>query len=342
MIPGVIPNDRLEAVTRAAHEAFGATDIEDLYILQKGQSGALVFRIIVRGAPYLLRLITRNPDITLPDHFTCMKLAADAGLAPRIWHTSIEDRLSITDFVATAPLPMSDALVRMPATLRALHALPPFPERVDHLNTTCTFLLNKGAATDGLIQRIRTSNILPEVDTQYLIDVYEQIAAAYVRRESDKVSSHSDLFRPDNILFNGSRVLLVDWEAAFLNDRYADLAAVANMLVGTDDQERAFLQEYFGKPANEHQSARLFLMRQLAHIFYTMAFLFLGSAGQPIDWTDPVPDFNDLRQRIWTGEANMTDRPSKIIYGRAHRQQLLQNVSRARFNESLRIVSDQQ
>ena len=87
------------------------------------------------------------------------------------------------------------------------------------------------------------------------------------------VSSHNDLFKPDNILFDGSRVWLVDWEAAFLNDRYADLAVVANLVATNETEERIYLQEYFGQPADAYQLARLFLMKQITHMFYAMAFL---------------------------------------------------------------------
>src|SRR4029077_17822977 len=107
----VIPQEKSAAVTRALHEAFGVTEFEDIRMLTKGQSGALVYRIIVGGSPYLLRIITRTQDPTLPDHFRCMKSAAEAGLAPHIRYTSIEDRISMTDFVEAVPFPMAEALV---------------------------------------------------------------------------------------------------------------------------------------------------------------------------------------------------------------------------------------
>jgi thiamine kinase-like enzyme len=61
------------------------------------------------------------------------------------------------------------------------------------------------------------------------------------------VSSHNDL-KPENTLFDGDRVWLVDWEAAFLNDRYHDLATVENFVVTNDAEEEAHLRAYFGEP----------------------------------------------------------------------------------------------
>jgi thiamine kinase-like enzyme len=167
-----------------------------------------------------------------------MKAAAEAGLAPHVWYTSVEDRISITDFVEVAHFPVTDALIRIPAALRTLHALPRFPGVPVHINTSCMFLMNKGAAVDGFFQQFRAANVLPKDETEELFAHHAQLAEVYPRHDPDMMPSHNDLFKPDNILFDGHRVWLVDWEAAFLNDQYADLAVVS------------------------------------AHMFYAMAFLF--------------------------------------------------------------------
>ncbi len=237
----MIPHEKSAAVTRGLREAFGTTEFEDIRDLSRGLASNPVFRIVVRGSAFLLRINLRAGNLTR--HFTCMRAAAEAGLAPHVWYTSIEDRISITDFVEAVPFSVADALVRVPAALRKLHALPPFPAAPKHINTSCTFLLNKGAALDGFMQQFRAANILPKRETGELFARYDQVAAVYPLDDPDMVSSHNDLFKPDNILFDGHRVWLVDWETAFLNDRYADLAVVANLIVTNDAEERLYLQE---------------------------------------------------------------------------------------------------
>lgn len=159
----------------------------------------------MNGSPYLLKIITRAGDPTR--HYTSMKTAAEAGLAPRVWYTSIEDRISITDFVDAHPLPVSEALTRLPALLRELHALPPFDRAP--FNTTCTLLIQKGPALDDWLCKFRSANILPEADSKEFFGLYGEIAAVYPDNDQQMVSSHNDLFKPDNILFDGQRVLLV-------------------------------------------------------------------------------------------------------------------------------------
>ena len=336
----MIPQEKSAAVTRGLSEAFGVSGFDEVSRLTKGQTSSLVFRIVVQGSPYMLRIIMRTDSIGPACHFACMNTAAEAGLAPRVWYTSIEDRLSITDFVDCVPFPRTEALVRMPRALRALHSLPPFPTRAPHLNTSCTFLLNKGPARDGFIQRFQAANILPKCEAGELFARFEQIAAAYQPHGEDTVSSHNDLFKPDNVLFDGDRVWLVDWEAAFLNDRFADLAVVANLVVSDETEENIYLQEYLGQRPDEHQLARFFLMKQVTHIFYAMAYLFLASSGEPVNLNEPAPEFRDFHRRFWAGKIRLADKDTKIAYGRVHLEQLLNHTPRARLEEALRIASD--
>jgi thiamine kinase-like enzyme len=332
----MIPQEKSAAVTRGLREAFGVTECEDIRMM-KDLAASLVFRIVVRGSPFLLKISTRTSDPAR--HYACMKAAADAGLAPRVWHTSVEDMLSIEDFVEAVPFPAADALVRIPAALRTLHALPPFAGVPNHINTSCTFLIHKGPAVDGFLQRFQAANLLPKAESEELFARYAQVASVYPHHDPDMVSSHNDLFKPDNILFDGRRVWLVDWEAAFRNDRYADLAVVANLVVTNEAEERIYLQQYFGAPPDPYQLARFYLAQQIAHMFYAMVFLLLGSAGKPIDWSDPVPEFRDFHRRFWSGEVELKDNHTKTIYGRVHWERLVRNMHHARFDESLRIVA---
>jgi len=332
----MIPQDKIAAAARGLTEAFGVAAFDDIRDLTERPGSNRAFRIVVRGSAYLLRINTRPGD--MKRHFDCMQAAADAGLAPIVRYANADDRISITDFVNTEPLPANEALRRVPAALRALHALPPFP--VAPFNTTCTFLLNKGDLLDGFLRQFQAAKILPERGLEEFLAQYARLAAAYSSLDPDPVPSHNDLFKPDNILFDGNRLWLVDWEAAFQNDRYADLAVVANMLVAGEAEEQVYLQEYFGAPPTSYQAARFYLMRQLAHMFYAMAFLSQGSAGKPVDWSEPVPAYNDFQRRFWARDVGLADSHSKAVYGRVHWERLRKNLGEPGLDEALKITAN--
>lgn len=332
----MIPQEKSEAVVRGLREAFGVTGFEDIETITRGHTSSLVFRIVVQGSPYLLKIILRADDATR--HYASMKAAAEASIAPRVWYTSTEDKVSITDFVDARPLSQSEALFRLPASLRALHALPSFGRAP--FNTTCTFLIDQTPALDGFLQRFLAANPFPKAGSDEFFARYAELKAVYPWLDREMVSSHNDLFKPDNILFDGVQVWLVDWEAAFLNDRYADLAVAANHVVTHEEEERRYLERYFGAAPTAYQLARFHLMQQLAHLFYAMSFLFLGSAGKPVNWGVAVPEFRDYHRRMWAGEIDLRDNDAKIVYGKVHWERLLRNISQPRYREALAIVAD--
>lgn len=324
----MIPEEKSAAVFRGLREAFGATAIEDIRRMTGGRSSDLVFRIVVAGRPCLLRIMTRIDERKDPGRiFTCMKAAAEAGVAPHVWYANTEDGIAIIDFVDAVPFPPTQALVLLPGMLRTLHALAPFPKTFNYVT-----------AHNGFIWRLRKAGLLPEADIEEIFARYEQVCAAYPRLDSDMVPCHMDL-KPENILFDGQRMWLVDWEAAFVNDRYFDLAVAANFVVTNEADERTYLDQYFGQRPDEYQHARFFLMRQVLHMFAAAVFLLLGSAGKPIRQSENLPSFRDFHRRIWAGEVNLADNDQKITYGMVHWEQLLENMRRTRFDEALGIVT---
>lgn len=347
----MIPAEHSEAVSRGLRETFGVSTFDDISALTGGHTSSLVFRIVVRGTPYVMKIITRRDDPSR--HYASMRAAAEAGVAPRVWYTNVEDKICITDFVEAIPMPMSEGLARFPALLRTLHALPPFDRAP--FNTTCTFLLTGGPMLDGFLQNCRTASLLPEADARECFARHAELSAVYPYGDAEMVASHNDVLKPDNFLFDGQHVWLVDWEAAFLNDRYADLAVAANLVVGNDREEAAYLRTYFGTEPDEYQRARFHLMQQISHLFYAMAFLFMSSpAGQPLsqrfrsspDTGDPsgssglVDDVTDFRRRVWAREVDLANRDVKLLYGRVHWARLRHNVRQPRYQEALRIVAD--
>jgi hypothetical protein len=80
-------------------------------------------------------------------------------------------------------------------------------------------------------------------------------------------------------------------------------------------------------------------MKQLTHIFYTMAFLNLGAAAKPVDLSEPVPEYSDFQRRFWAGEFKLADNHSKVVYGRVHLEQLRYNLRQPGFHEALKTVA---
>ena len=326
----MIPENKKTVVDHALQVTFGTTDLQDIRELTAGLSTALVFRIVVGRKPYLLRIITRTDAMADPTlQYNCMKAAAEAGIAPKVWYASVEDRIAIIDFIEAKPFPMEEAKTKLPHLLKRLHSLPPFPFRINYLDKIGEF-----------IEKFRADKLMPDEQTADLFAFYTRVKNIYPRNPEDQVGCHNDL-KPENTLFDGERVWLVDWEAAFLNDRYLDLAIMANFLVKNKDNEKIYLSAYFGEEANEYQLARFFLMRQTLHLFYFVVFTIVGKTpDKPIAPDMPVPNFREFHDLIWTGKLSLADMGNRLQYAQVHRKQLQHNLRLKRLDESLQIVAN--
>jgi thiamine kinase-like enzyme len=109
---------------------------------------------------------------------------------------------------------------------------------------------------------------------------YSKIQKYYPRNEPDLVASHNDL-NVRNILYDGHKLWVIDWEAAFQNDRYTDLAITGKAYAAGDEQEENYLRYYFGEALSAYKKARYYLMQQVCHIYYSMIMLKLAAAMQP-------------------------------------------------------------
>ena len=109
-VESMFPEEYSVAVSRGLSEAFGTISIEEIRMMTKGLSSDLMFRIVVKGSPYLLRIMTRIDERNDPERvFTCMNSAAEARLDPRVWYSNTTDGLAITDWIEAVLLIRSNA-----------------------------------------------------------------------------------------------------------------------------------------------------------------------------------------------------------------------------------------
>jgi Phosphotransferase enzyme family len=290
----------------------------------------LVFKITVRGNPYLLRVVTRTDAFGDPAfYYGCMKAAAEKEVAPRIHYMGIEDRVSITDFITEQPFSIAAAKETMPHLLRKVHSLPKFPFRNNYFESM-----------EKLVSQLRAANIVPAEEIKDVFEIYERIAGVYPKSDiENRVSSHNDT-KPENIVFDGQRPWLVDWESAFLNDRYLDLTIIANFVVMNEKDEAAYLEAYFEKAVNEYKHARFFLMQVILHFYYFVFLMLFDKGEKPIDINKiNKQGFREFHNGMWNGAISLADTDAKREYAMLHIEEFRLKAQTKRFEDSLRIVS---
>lgn len=329
------PEPKRAAVDRALLAAFGTTELDGAVPLTGGLSGALIFRIRVGGIAYLLRIEGTRDVFRDPSRwYGCMEIAAGALLAPRVRYADAQDGVAIMEFIPERSLSMdyrgtkSDLLVEMGQTLRALHAAPAFPPLVDYLD-----------GLDALIARFQGFELMaPEANAE-LFELYGRLRRGYRTAPGDLVSSHNDL-NPRNILYDGARLWLVDWESSFLADRYVDLATLANVFASSREEEAVLLRTYLGAAADEGQRARLYLMAQVNHLFYAVIFLNGVAEERPGERLDGrhARSLAQIHQALGTGDFVLETCEGRIEYGLSRLDAALQGMRADRFAEAMSLI----
>jgi aminoglycoside phosphotransferase (APT) family kinase protein len=321
--------DQRPAVRKALRAAFGTDTLDAWTPLSGGLSGAGLWRIRVGGIAHLLKVETPERDGLRDPHrsYVCLKLAAEACLAPRVRYADPEDGVAITDYVEARSLSLdyvgtrADLVVELAQAVRALHAIKGFPPLVDYLD-----------GLEALVDEAGRSGVVPIG----AFDAWPTLYEVCKRLTPQPVASHNDL-NPRNLLYDGRRIWLIDWEAAFRADRYVDLAAIANTFAADPDGEALLLATYFGREATAAERARLWLFRQVSHVFHAAIFV-AGVAGQARAGSLEGPELDVLHQGLALGEPLLDTAEGRLVYGLARLRRATVNIASSAFTEAAQIA----
>jgi hypothetical protein len=208
-----------------------------------------------------------------------------------------------------------------------LQATPVFPPVADY-----------PAIVGGLLERLRGTGLYGSLLDPHR-DGFERLREAYPWDESILVSSHNDP-HPGNILFDGERLWLIDWESAYRNDPAVDLAIMTMYLAGTPELQEVLLQSWGGLPSDPRLRARVFVMRQLAKLFYGCANgLYLSGTRPDLVETDlSAPTPAEFSAAIRDGRLVQNSPEAQRIGGKVALRTFLEGVTSPAFKEAVAVL----
>lgn len=313
--------------------SFGSAPLSAVQPITTGASAA-IYRIEVDGRPWLLRLESLQRDEVRDPHraYACMRNAAEAGIAPAVLHADAVAGVAIMAFVAGRPLDGfpggSAALARALGALASrLQATPLFPPVADY-----------PAIVGGMLERLQATSLYGSLLDPHR-DGFERLREAYPWDESTLVSSHNDP-HPGNILFDGERLWLIDWETAYRNDPAVDLAIMTMYRAGTPELQEALLQAWGGRPSDPLLRARVSVMRELAKLFYGCANGLHLTATRPdlveTDLSAPTPA--QFSAAIRDGRLVQNSPEAQRIGGKVALRAFLEGVTSRDFAKAVAVL----
>jgi hypothetical protein len=257
----LLPEQMRVGVYEALRSTLSDAAVETLEPVAGGASGALTGRVTHRGRHYLVRVDIARGAFRNPVQYDCMKLAAAQGIAPALHFVDGAQGIAIMDLIECRPLATfrggQGALVCAAGALIAqLQAGPCFPPFI--------------AYPDAIGRMLAVLNT-PEVFCAGLLEPhlagFESIRNACPWGGAPDVASHNDP-NPRNILYDGNRLWLIDWETAYGGHGLIDVAVVAENWAVTAEDEAMLLDAWRPGTSGPEWSARLYLMRLLTRLYY--------------------------------------------------------------------------
>ena len=292
-----------------------------------GLSGAGVHRVEAAGGLYVLKIAAQTSVVlegaaanASVDEWRrslrTLELAAHAGLAPAVIHVDETRRAVVSALVTDRSFPAfygdpwsrDAALAQLGTTLRRVHELP-LPRDAPESDPR-EFLAT-------IWPRLLTGFAMPS----FVRDAVERLlTGAAPPRDRALVLSHNDV-NPSNLIYDGERLWLVDWETAGPNDPLYDLAT-ASVFLRMDEQACQQLLAIHDERPIAALPTRFAYCRRLVAVMCGALFLRVardsGHAGatgeESLESTLPL---GELYQRMRSGTLSPATAEGKWAFGLA-------------------------
>ncbi len=275
--------------------------------ISTGQSGAGVYAVDSDRGAWVLRISAEPEAARWALQLRLLRQVAGAGLAPAIVHVDEAARAVVQVRIVGGPLTaaLADPAQRRPALvgvvdqLRALHALD--AGDVDERDPVAF------ARAQLATQRARPG--FP--GWAAAVEAVIGDAAARLAGDSRRVLGHNDV-NPGNVIWDGTRAWLIDWDGAGRAHPFYDLAALAMFLQLDDDAAHGLLALQEQWPLDDDAHATFAALRRLAASLCGLSFLALvpDLGALPVS----PPTLADVYGRLRAGTLDLQQAAGRAVF----------------------------
>jgi len=306
------PVELANLLSRLPADRVGA--VERVEPISGGMSGAGVYAVTAAHGAFVLR--AQGPAVdgaVFARQVRLLQRVADAGIAPALVHVDEASRAVLMARVTGRPLgaALADpaqrprALASVIDGLRVLHALDPADVAPS----------DPVAFMRALWQEARAR---PGFPVWAELDAIVEAASGALADDQRRVVSHNDV-NPGNILWDGTRAWLVDWDVAGVNHPHYDLAVFAMFLRLDEAGAIGLAERHDGAPLDERARATFSALRRLGAALSGLAILRTVDdlTVCPAPARADAPSLGDCYAAMRTGQLDLRAPRDRASFGLA-------------------------
>ena len=297
-------------VTELLPSRFG--QVRSVEEIQVGLSGAEVYGVATDTGDYVLRIVPMVDRAAWARELVVRRLTSDAGIAPALeW---VDESRGVTLMQRVGGRAFTSALADPTERTRAL-------ESVARLLAKLHALPSEGLVPMDPIIFARATWRVQSGRPGF--PAWAEPAFAHLERaerllanDDRRTPSHNDP-TPANVLWDGERAWLVDWEQSGLTHPYYDMAALSSLMIMDDQSGLRLLTAQEGAPLTPEQVETFVALRRVAMVFYGTIFFRLASklVGTVPAAIDEVPSIAEFYAKLGSGAVDLRTPEAQAVFG---------------------------
>lgn len=298
-----LPKEHQQKLQKVLTTLFKLQKPETIETLSGGFSSPGLYKITIRGKPYVVRYANSNRSQKDREReLHAMMISSKRGLAPRVLYGDAKAGIILMEFVENRRSLRSEVLKNanieaLAKTISKLHQGPQFNNFVSVIEI---------ARDDEKSIKGKNLKIITEASGR-LNEIEKTLESQLTRKPC-----HNDL-NPNNILFSDGKVILLDWELSGQQDPFFDIATIFILYAFEKKHEDVFLKAYFGHNPRQSDYKKLQLMKQLVMIYNGFAYLTISQAQGVSDiHPEKIQKLPRLLEHCKKKEADLLKNPENV------------------------------